>query len=305
VLDEMKKTTGFRSVKLIQEPLDEPDHYGKGTSFLFEINGVRIFIGGSNWIPADNFLTTISDDRYRAWLQLLRDGNQNMVRIWGGGIYEPDIFYDICDELGILVWQDFQFACGVYPAHPSFLSTVRAEALSNVTRLRSHPSIALFCGNNEDYQMVLQWGDVPHLPAVKIYEEILPEIVSSLTTEPEVPYWRGSPYGGKDWDTADPTVGDVHQWNVWGGKELPYQNYDVLGGRFVSEFGMPGMPAWKTIQYWMDGADEKEWYHQSPLIAQHCRAGLFERRFSIPMNENFRVTEDLETCVLLRSIFTA
>lgn len=153
--------------------------------------------------------------------------------------------------------------------------------------------------------MVLQWGDVAHLPAVKIYEELLPEVVGSLSTEPPVPYWRGSPYGGKGWDTADPTIGDVHQWNVWGGKEFPYQNYDILGGRFVSEFGMPAMPNWKTIEYWMDGADKKEWYHQSPLIAQHCRAGMFERRFSIPMNENFRVTEDLETYAFTTQIMQA
>lgn len=131
---------------------------------------------GSNWIPADNFLTTISDKRYRDWLTLLRDGNQNMVRLWGGGVYEPDVFYDICDgesrafefwldlgtdnytELGILVWQDFQFACGVYPAHDSFVENVKKEAEDNVRRLAHHPSLACLCGNNEDYQMVLQWG---------------------------------------------------------------------------------------------------------------------------------------------------
>jgi beta-mannosidase len=133
-----------------------------------------------------------------------------------------------------MVWQDFQFACGVYPAHSSFVSNVRLEAIDNVKRLRHHPSIVLFCGNNEDYQMVLQWAEdgIKELPARKIYEEVLPSVVEELT-EPKIPYWRGSPYGGKGWDTADPTVGDVHQWNIWGGKELPYQSYDKLGGRFV------------------------------------------------------------------------
>lgn len=152
-------------------------------------------------------------------------------------------------ELGILVWQDFQFACGVYPAHREFVSSVRKEAEDNVKRLRHHPSIALFCGNNEDYQMVLQWGGsfillslaqplnlhctgIGELPARKLYEEVLPDVVAELT-DPPIPYHRGSPYGGKGWDTSDPTVGDVHQWNVWGGKELPYQEYDNLGGRFV------------------------------------------------------------------------
>ncbi|KAJ3932534.1 MAG: glycoside hydrolase [Lentinula lateritia] len=296
VFDTKTLRIGFRNVKLIQEDLEAPDQYGTGTTFLFEVNGVRMFMGGSNWIPADNFLTTITPDRYRAWLTLLRDGNQNMVRLWGGGIYEPDVFYDTCDELGLLVWQDFQFACGVYPAHDSFVDSVREEAEQNVKRLRHHPAMALFCGNNEDYQMILQWGDVKDFPAIKIYEDVLPSVVESLT-HPVIPYHRGSPYGGKGWDTSDPTVGDVHQWNVWGGKEFPYQDYDKLGGRFVSEFGMPSMPCMKTISYWMKDAAPKEWHAQSKLMAQHCRAGSFERRFAIAMNDNFKVTEDLETAV--------
>ncbi|KAJ7196944.1 glycoside hydrolase [Mycena pura] len=331
-LDSAMTRVGFRRVALVQEPLKEPDQYGTGTTFLFEINGVRMFMGGSNWVPADNFLTTISPDRYRAWLTLLRDGNQNMVRLWGGGVYEPDIFYDTCDgaappsdfstltltdaELGILVWQDFQFACGVYPAHDSFVASVRKEAEDNVRRLRHHPCVALFCGNNEDYQMVLQWGDVKDFPAIKIYEEVLPEVVNALTSPQPVPYHRGSPYGGKDWDTADPTVGDVHQWNVWGGKEYPYQDYVKLGGRFVScvplcapfaldlkapflcsEFGIPSHPEMKTIDYWMEGAGAEQRHAHSTLMAQHCRAGSFERRFAILLNEGFRVTEDLETYV--------
>ncbi|KAF9490586.1 glycoside hydrolase family 2 protein [Pleurotus eryngii] len=294
VIHQITKRIGFRSVSLVQEPLKEPDQYGTGSTFLFEINSVRMFIGGSNWVPADNFLTTITPERYRAWLTLLVKGNQNMVRLWGGGVYEPDVFYDICDELGILVWQDFQFACGVYPAHDEFVENVRKEAEDNVRRLRHHPSIALFCGNNEDYQQVLQWGGIDALPARKIYEEVLPAIVSALT-EPPIPYHRGSPYGGKGWDTSDPTIGDVHQWNIWGGKELPYQNYDELGGRFVSEFGIPSMPSMKTIESWMDGASESDWHPQSIWMAQHTRAGSFERRFAILMNENFRMTSDFET----------
>ncbi|KAF8130046.1 glycoside hydrolase [Mycena galopus ATCC 62051] len=304
-LDESTTRVGFRRVALVQEPLEEPDQYGTGTTFLFEVNGVRIFTGGSNWVPADNLLTTISPERYRAWLTLLRDGNQNMVRLWGGGIYEPDVFYDICDELGILVWQDFQFACGVYPAHDSFVASVRKEAEDNVKRLRHHPSIALFCGNNEDYQMVMQWGaahscvssvvDVPSLPAVKLYEEVFPEVVAALTGPQPIPYHRGSPYGGKGWDTADPTIGDVHQWNIWGGKEYPWHDYVKLGGRYVSEFGIPSHPEMKTIEYWMDGAGAEQRHAQSALMAQHCRAGSFERRFAILMNDNLRVTEDLET----------
>ncbi|KAI0053200.1 glycoside hydrolase family 2 protein [Auriscalpium vulgare] len=304
IFDSQTKRVGFRSVQLVQEPLTEPDQYGTGTTFLFEVNGVRMFMGGSNWIPADNFLTTISAERYKAWLTLLRDGNQNMVRIWGGGIYEPDVFFDICDELGLLVWQDFQFACGVYPAHDEFVASVRKEAEDNVKRIRHHPSLAILCGNNEDYQMVHQWNDVPNLPAVKIYEEVLPEVVDALTYPP-LPYHRGSPYGGKGWDTADPTVGDVHQWDIWGGKEYPWQSYDRLGGRFVSEFGIPSMPEMRTIKYWADGAPEKEMYAQSALMAQHCRAGGFERRFAIVTDDDFKISDDLETTVYNRQLMQA
>ncbi|KAF4615614.1 hypothetical protein D9613_012895 [Agrocybe pediades] len=309
ILDTIRKRIGFRTVQLVQEPLAEPDKYGKGTTFLFEVNGVRMFMGGSNWIPASNFLTRVTPALHRAWLQLLRDGNQNMVRLWGGGVYEPDGFYDACDELGILVWQDFQFSCGVYPAHPSFVANVKREAIDNVRRMRHHPSIACWCGNNEDYQMVLQWGDVPTLPATLIYEHVLPTIVASLTAcsvngaKMSVPYHRGSPYGGEGWDTADPTVGDVHQWNVWGGKEKQYQEYDLMGGRFVSEFGIPSFPSMRTISHWMQGVPkpnaegEGEWHAQSRAISQHVRAGSYERRFAIVMNENFRVTEELEKYV--------
>ncbi|CCM02300.1 uncharacterized protein FIBRA_04389 [Fibroporia radiculosa] len=313
VLDRQIQRIGFRRVELVQEPLREPDQYGQGSTFLFEVNGVRMFMGGSNWIPADSFLTELTPERYRAWLTLMRDGNQNMVRLWGGGVYEPDIFYDICDELGLLVWQDFQFACGVYPAHDAFVASVKAEAEDNVKRLRHHPSIALFCGNNEDYQQVLQWGGIGELPARLIYESVLPAVVSELT-DPAIPYHRGSPYGGKGWDTADPTVGDIHQWDVWAGRERPWQEYGQMGGRFVrrvlirlleshlvdecsllpSEFGIPSIPDIRTVNYWLAENEDQRWA-QSKLMAQHNRAGNHERRFAIVMNENFRLTGDLET----------
>ncbi|KAF9800855.1 hypothetical protein IEO21_10274 [Rhodonia placenta] len=294
-LDQQSKRIGFRRIELIQEPLGEADQHGKGTTFLFEVNGVRMFMGGSNWIPAHNFLTQITPERYRAWLTLLRDGNQNMVRLWGGGVYEPDVFYDTCDELGILVWQDFQFACGVYPAHDEFVASVKAEAEDNVRRLRHHPAMALWCGNNEDYQQVLQWGGITNLPARLIYESVLPSVVAALT-DPPLPYHRGSPYGGQDWDTADPTVGDIHQWDVWAGRERPWQEYGRMGGRFVSEFGIPSMPDIRTVDYWLAGNTKERWA-QSKMMAQHNRAGNHERRFAILMNENFRLTSDLETHV--------
>ncbi|CAE7233738.1 unnamed protein product [Rhizoctonia solani] len=300
-LDQITKRIGFRRVELIQEPLiDAP-----GTTFLFEVNGVRIFIGGSNWIPADNFLTTITPERYRAWLQLLKDGNQNMVRVWGGGVYEPDCFYDTCDEMGILVWQDFQFACGQYPAHAEFVANVEAEAEANVRRLRGHPSMALWCGNNEDYQQVFQWG-ISTLPAVIIYEKVLPNVIGRLMGN-VVPYHRGSPYGSlrdsvKEWDTADPTIGDIHQWEVWAGKGAPYQDWDTMGGRFVSEFGLPCLPNIRTIDYWLQGSEPSQRRVQSKAMQQHNKAGAHERRLAVYMNENFWVTNDLETYAYLTQV---
>ncbi|CAE6472356.1 unnamed protein product [Rhizoctonia solani] len=296
-LDQATKRIGFRRVELVQEPLvDAP-----GTTFLFEINGVRVFIGGSNWIPADNFLTTITPERYRAWLQLLKNGNQNMVRIWGGGIYEPDCFYDTCDELGLLVWQDFQFACGQYPAHEEFVASVEAEAEANVRRLRGHPSMALWCGNNEDYQQVFQWG-LSTLPAVVIYEKVLPNVIDRLMGN-AVPYHRGSPYGSvKEWDTADPNIGDIHQWDVWPGKSAPYQDWDIMGGRFVSEFGLPSLPDIRTIDYFLQDTDPSQRRVQSKAMQQHNKAGAHERRLAIYMNENFWITNNLEAYAYLTQV---
>jgi beta-mannosidase len=226
VLAEKHRTIGFRKVDLIQEP----DEFGR--SFYFRINGVDIFSGGSCWIPADSFPPRISPQRYRDWIELLVSGNQNMVRVWGGGIYEPDAFYAACDELGILVWQDFMFACASYPTYPAFLASVSAEARQNVRRLRHHPSIVLWCGNNEDYQLVERYNLEYNFttdkdprswlrstfPARYIYEHLLPGIVADLypspgssgTTTKTAVYHPGSPWGNGISTTlrADPTVGE-------------------------------------------------------------------------------------------------
>jgi len=166
-----------------------------------------------------------------------------MLRVWGGGIYEHEAFYELCDELGLLVWQDFMFACGMYPAHPAFLASVRAEAEAQVARLRHHACIALWCGNNEDYQVAQSQGVYDHtiapeaatdFPARVIYERLLPEVCARL--DPTRTYWPGSPYGGAD--VLDGSVGGRHVWDVWHGTMAPYQAYGQFAGRFVSEFGM-------------------------------------------------------------------
>jgi beta-mannosidase len=143
VTDERISRTGLRTLELRQQP-DEA-----GQSFMFVINGMPVFGKGGNWIPADSFPTRVTRDKYRFLLKSVRDTSMNMLRVWGGGIYEADDFYELCDELGILVWQDYMFACSMYPATPDFLDSVRAEAIDNVKRLRNHPSIVLWAGNNE------------------------------------------------------------------------------------------------------------------------------------------------------------
>lgn len=216
--DSVSKQFGLRRAQLIQRELQD----APGTTFFFEINNIPVFCGGSNWIPADNFIPRISPQKYREWIRLLVEGNQVMIRVWGGGIFEEQSFYDACDEMGVLVWQDFLFACGNYPAHDGFLDLVQREARANVKLLRHHPSIVIWAGNNEDYQY--QESENLHydpkdkdpsnwlksnFPARYIYENLLPNITEELA--PGTYYHPGSPFGGKD--TNDPTVGDIHQWN--------------------------------------------------------------------------------------------
>ncbi|KAF6762656.1 beta-mannosidase [Ephemerocybe angulata] len=262
LLDEKKQTTAFRRVRIVEVPLLDQE----GLTWLFEVNNIRIFCGGSNWIPGDSFLTTMSKTRYREWLELMVSGNQNMVRVWGGGIYEHDDFYDICD---VLVWQDFMFGCGQYPAYDSILETVREEAVQNVKRLRHHPSLVIFDYQiAESFKLDLDYSDETgdfrdtNFPGRYIYERLLPRAVGENSN---VHYHRGSPYSGHGKVTTDRTYGDIHQWNVWHGSQEPWHNWDILSGRFVSEFGMQGYPDIRTVEYWL-GGDKSEAFPQSSYV---------------------------------------
>ncbi|RDB22567.1 Beta-mannosidase B [Hypsizygus marmoreus] len=309
ILDHKTIKVAFRRARVVQDSLIDQD----GLTFLFEINNVRIFCGGSNWIPADSFLTTVTPERYRQWLQLIVDGNQNMVRIWGGGIYENDVFYDICDELGLLVWQDFMFGCGQYPAYDSFLQSVEVEAEQNVKRLRHHPSIIIFAGNNEDYQIAeslgldLDYSDEvsdfrkTNFPARYIYERTLPDIVAKYS---DIHYHRASPYSGQGKPTTDKTLGDLHQWNVWHGSQEPWHNWDILAGRFVSEFGMEGYPNIRTVDYWL-GGNNSERFPQSRTNNNHNKADGFERRLELYLVENFKHAFEMESYVYYTQVMQA
>lgn len=293
-----KQRVAFRHVQIVQEALPT-----EGSSFLFEVNGVRIFCGGSNWIPADNYLTEVSEQRYKDWIDLFISGNQNMLRVWGGGIYEEEVLYDYCDEKGVLVWQDFMFGCGLYPSYPALNTCVKNEAEQAVARLRAHPSVVIFAGNNEDYQVAESQGVVDYddnsgdymhtkFPARHIYEVLLPEVVNRLSN---VFYWPSSPFGGKT--SGDLTVGDVHQWNVWHGTQEPWSNWDKLAGRFVSEFGMQGYPSMRTVREWFAPGEEDQCFPQSRISVNHNKADGFERRLELYLMENFRHAFDMESYV--------
>lgn len=297
-LHATSKKFGLRRAELVQRPMTGQP----GTTFFFQINNIPVFCGGSDWIPADNFIPRITAEKYYDWVKLVADGNQFMIRVWGGGIFEEQPFYDACDELGILVWQDFMFGCGNYPAFPEYLESVKKEAEENVKLLRHHPSIVIWAGNNEDYQYQESenltydpenkdpesWLETD-FPARYIYEKVLADTCEELI--PDTYYHFGSPWGGKD--TRDPTIGDIHQWNVWHGTQEKYQNFDKLVGRFVSEFGMEAFPNIKTIESFLPlGKDDPDRFAQSSTVDFHNKADGHERRIALYLVENFRYAPD-------------
>lgn len=285
VLDRRDMRIGIRRVRLIQAPFADQD----GTSFYFEINNVPIFCGGANWIPADSFTPRLNATRYHEWLRLAADANMLMLRVWGGGIYEDEAFYELCDELGLLIWQDFMFACGIYPAHPEFLANVRAEASAQIKRLRHYACIVLWCGSNEDYQVAESigvydpdfQGDFTQsaFPAREIYERLLPQLCAAL--DPTRPYWQGSAYGGKS--VFDQTVGDRHTWEIWHGEMADYQDYSRYGGRFISEFGMQALPILPTIEAFTAPEDRTP---QSATLRYHNKGGQGEMRLNHYVTRN-------------------
>ncbi|KAH8429298.1 glycoside hydrolase family 2 protein [Aspergillus melleus] len=305
LLHVTSKRTGFRRAELIQE---KDEH---GQSFYFRINNIDVFASGSCWIPGDSFLPRISDARYQSWLRLMVEGNQNMIRIWGGGIFEPGVFYETCDELGILVWQDFLFACASYPTYTDYLKSLEEEARTNVRRLRHHPSIVIYAGNNEDYQIQQKYnlkydydGDKDpaswlqsSFPARYIYEYLLPKVVEE--ENPGMAYHPSSPWGGGK-HTTDPTIGDIHQWDVWHGAMEPYQRLSSMGGRFNSEFGMEAFPHIHTVDSFLDDPEDR--YHQSLTMDFHNKASGHERRLGTYILENFKVKQDLEPYIHLSQI---
>lgn len=240
---------GIRSVRLIQDEL------GIGESlFAFEINGIRTFCKGASWIPADSIYSRVSDEKYDALLKEAKEANFNMLRIWGGGLYEKTIFYEKCDEYGIMIWHDFMFACGLYPDRLDwFQREVEQEADYQTKRLRNHCSIVLWCGNNENQWGYNLWWTKEQRPSyiggIQCYNRILPEITHRNC--PDIPYWNSSPYGGDQPDSG--SIGDTHEWvgHIFNGdmdKRISAQAFDKVESKFVSEFGYIGPCCKSTIE---------------------------------------------------------
>ncbi|WCT54363.1 glycoside hydrolase family 2 TIM barrel-domain containing protein [Paenibacillus kyungheensis] len=308
--------TGIRSIRLVTEP--HPDY--PGTSFYFELNGVPVFAKGANHIPNDSFSPRVTLERYRHEIVTAIESNMNMLRVWGGGIYENDEFYDLCDEYGILVWQDFMFACSMYPGDEEFLDSVQAEAEDNIRRLRNHPSIVLWCGNNEidsawsqyvedggwgwkkDYnteQRAQIWADYESL-----FHELLPEVVR--VEHPGISYWPSSPIvavtnNEKQHTHGITDSGDIHYWGVWHNSE-PFERYNTYIGRFMSEYGFQSFPEYKSVRTY---AEESDLELESEVMLRHQKNGAGNRLIKEYMDKYLPAPKDFPSFLYMSQVLQA
>ncbi|MCX7778034.1 MAG: glycoside hydrolase family 2 protein [Armatimonadetes bacterium] len=300
LLDAVSFRIGLRTLKLVQKP----DRYGN--SFTFVVNGIPIFCKGANWIPADIFPSRVSRQRYEQLLKSAAEANFNMLRVWGGGIYEDEVFYDLCDELGILVWHDFMFSCSVYPGDDEFIENVVREAVDNIRRIRHHPCLALWCGNNEMEWGWVEWGWSGHLSSKhkenydKLFHNILPKVCAR--EDPDTPYWASSPSSGTPFvDPNGESSGDGHYWEVWHGM-VPFTEYRKHFHRFVSEFGFQSLPHIETIRTF---ADEKDLNLTSYVMEYHQRHPRGNELMITYLARTFRLPKDFESLIYLTQVLQA
>jgi beta-mannosidase len=252
VLDEIRFRYGLREVALIKEPLGD-----EGESFTIAVNGQKVFCKGANWVPADSLMARVSPAKYRELVRLAAEANFNMLRLWGGGIYEDPYFYGLCDEFGILIWQDFPYACTYYPDDdPGFVAEARREAEIAVKQLRNHPCIALWCGNNENqwlhYLKVQEGEGLERFFGEVLFDEILPQVCARL--DPTRPYWPSSPWGGDDPNSEQ--LGDRHNWYINIQNPNPqtradYEDFADDRGKFISEYGILAPPALESLAQYL------------------------------------------------------
>ncbi len=301
ILDQRNYQLGLRTIELRQEE----DQWGR--SFEFVVNGVPIFAKGSDWIPADSFPTRITDDNLETLIRNAAETHQNMLRVWGGGLYEDERFYDLCDRYGILVWQDFIFACSVYPLQdPDFVENIRVEVMENLRRLRHRASLALWCGNNEMEWGWADWGwtrpDLQDLKAAydRFFHQTLPEWCAQ--EDPDHAYWPSSPSSGTPFtDPNGQEKGNAHYWDVWHGGQ-PFTAYRQQYPRFMSEFGFQALPPLSTIRTF---ADEADWNMTSYIMEQHQKNDRGNSMIVRQMLDSFRLPKDFSALVYLSMVLQA
>lgn len=302
-IDSNHLKIGLRTIELVQGE-DE-----KGKSFYFKLNGIPVFMKGANYIPSDSFVTRVDAEKYKKVVENAKNAHMNMLRVWGGGIYENDAFYDECDKNGILVWQDFMFACAMYPGDTDFVQNVKQEVIDNVNRLQNHPSIALWCGNNEVDEGWHNWGWQKQYQYTKsdstkvwndyktVFHEVIPKTLDSLVSKEKNVYWSSSPSIG--WGRKESLLkGDSHYWGVWWGME-PFEMYTKKVGRFMSEYGFQGMPSMETLQKVIRKEDlnfnsDAVKNHQKHPTGYETIKTYMERDFQVPDNfENYAYISQL------------
>jgi beta-mannosidase len=295
VLDLRSYQLGLRTIELRQQE----DQWGR--SFVFVVNGIPILAKGSNWIPADSFPTRITGEHLEGLIRSAAETHHNMLRVWGGGLYEEERFYDLCDRYGILVWQEFIFSCSVYPLDvPAFLENIRMEVVENVRRLRHRASLALWCGNNE-----MEWGWVdwnwksPELQDLKLaYDRFFHHTLPAWcqAEDPDHSYWPSSPSSNTPFlDPNGQRQGDAHYWDVWHGRN-PFTSYRDQYPRFMSEFGFQALPPLATIRTY---ADEPDWNMTSYIMELHQKNASGNSLMVGQMLDTFRLPRDFVSLVYL------
>lgn len=297
VLQEQKKTIGFRTLEVSREK----DSFGK--EFAFKINGIKIFAMGANYIPEDCVYSRITKERQDYLLECAKRANFNCVRVWGGGYYPSDTFYELCDEKGIIVWQDLMFACNVYDATESFLENCKKEVEDNVKRLRHHPSLGLWCGNNEIESAWSHWPDFQtetlNLKAdyIKLFEHVIPEVMRKNAKDTF--FWPSSPSsGGCFANPDDENNGDAHYWDVWHGQK-PFTDYKKYFFRFCSEFGFQSFPDIKTIESFTKPEDRNIF---SRVMESHQKNDAANGKILYYMSENFRYPAKFDDLIYISQV---
>lgn len=292
---KQERNVGLRTVRVVMDD----DEYGK--SFYFVVNGKPMFAKGANFIPDDALLPNVTQERYKRIFEDVKAANVNMLRVWGGGIYEDDEFYDEADRNGILIWQDFIFACSSYPHDPLFVGRVEAEAEYNIKRLRGHASLAMWCGNNEIYEAMRYWGWQRKYSAEAfaemergynvLFRELLPKMVERLDGTRF--YMHSSPYEA-NWGRPNSwKTGDSHNWGTWHGRK-PFESFDTDVPRFMSEYGFQAFPEMKTIRTF---AEEKDFELESPVMNAHQKADIGNALIKQTMGLYYKVPEKFEDLV--------